>query len=134
MEIADDDFEFKEPDQEDENINKPTIIGKDNANFKKFDVKEIYKHINDKEDEPLLTQESITKFEITRCIGVRAQQINSGAPPLTNFEGSPIDIATRELKDGKLPFIIMRTLPNGETEYIPLRRLIISPFLMQCVE
>lgn len=60
----------------------------------------------------------LTQFEIPRAIGVRAQQLACGAPPLVDPGDltSTIDIAKKELKEGKLPLIIRRYLPDGTYE------------------
>ena len=60
----------------------------------------------------------LTKYEKARIIGKRAMQISKGSPPLVevgNLE-NPIDIALKELKERKIPFIIRRPLPNGSYE------------------
>jgi DNA-directed RNA polymerase I, II, and III subunit RPABC2 len=60
----------------------------------------------------------LTKYEKARVIGKRAMQISKGSPPLVevgNLE-NPIDIALKELKERKIPFIIRRPLPNGSYE------------------
>jgi len=60
----------------------------------------------------------LTRFEKARIIGKRAMQISKGAPPLVevgNLE-NPVDIALKELKERKMPFIIRRMLPNGTIE------------------
>lgn len=60
----------------------------------------------------------LTRFEKARIIGKRAMQISKGAPPLVevgNLE-NPVDIALKELKERKIPYIIRRSLPNGIIE------------------
>lgn len=58
----------------------------------------------------------LTKFEKTRVLGQRAEQISCGAPPLVDIKGitDPLEIAQKELKEGKIPIKIIRTYPNGE--------------------
>lgn len=61
---------------------------------------------------------NLTRFERARIIGKRAMQISKGAPPLVevgNLE-NPVDIALKELKERKIPYIIRRPLPNGMFE------------------
>ena len=59
----------------------------------------------------------LTRFERARIIGLRALQLNLGAPPLIPLgEGEywdSLEIATRELKSGSLPLTLRRTLPDG---------------------
>ena len=60
----------------------------------------------------------LSKYERTRVVGERAIQISMGAPPLVevgNLE-NPVDIAEKELREKKVPYIIKRVLPNGLIE------------------
>ena len=60
----------------------------------------------------------LSKNERTRVVGERAIQISMGAPPLVevgNLE-NPVDIAEKELREKKIPYIIKRVLPNGLIE------------------
>lgn len=62
----------------------------------------------------------ITKYEYTRIIGIRASQIEKGAPLFIEVPDTMIDsylIAKEELHQKKLPFIIKRPIPNGSIEY-----------------
>ncbi len=61
----------------------------------------------------------LTKFEKARIIGVRMQQLASGAKPCVDIRGlkSIEEIAYAELEQRALPFIVKRPLPNGVTEY-----------------
>jgi DNA-directed RNA polymerase subunit K/omega len=59
-------------------------------------------------------------------LGLRITQLNEGAKPLTEINHHIIDnhiIAEKELVEKKLPFIIMRPLPNGKKEYWKLQDL-----------
>jgi len=73
---------------------------------------------------PRITLPYFTKYEYTALIGTRAQQIAEGAKPLVSLEGiltsSPRfvwDVAEKEVNEKKLPFIIHRRFPNGNSEY-----------------
>jgi DNA-directed RNA polymerase I, II, and III subunit RPABC2 len=62
----------------------------------------------------------LSKFEKTRVLGLRAKQINEGAKPFvemnqTNYDGYVV--ASQELIEKKIPFIIRRPLPSGASEY-----------------
>jgi DNA-directed RNA polymerase subunit K/omega len=60
----------------------------------------------------------LSKYERTRIVGERAIQISMGAHPLVevgNLE-NPVDIAEKELREKKIPYIIKRVLPNGLIE------------------
>lgn len=62
----------------------------------------------------------LTKYEKAKIIGIRAQQINSGAEPFIPVDSNMIDgltIAHEELMKHKIPFIIRRPMPNGASEY-----------------
>ena len=62
----------------------------------------------------------VTRYEKARVIGERAKQINSGAKPFIEIDQSMIDgylIALKEFESKKIPFIIRRPLPNGNSEY-----------------
>jgi DNA-directed RNA polymerase subunit K/omega len=62
----------------------------------------------------------LTKYEMTRVIGQRAKQLDSGAKPFVKVPLNVIDgyhIAVLELEQKKLPFIIKRPYPNGGVEY-----------------
>ena len=62
----------------------------------------------------------LTKYEKARILGVRAKQLNNGAMPFVKLNEDVIDsflIAEKELNERKLPFIIQRPMPNGNSEY-----------------
>lgn len=64
----------------------------------------------------------LTKYEIVRILGTRATQIAKGAPPMIDITGmdDALTIAEHELEQRIIPFIIIRTLPNGKKLEIPL--------------
>jgi DNA-directed RNA polymerases I, II, and III subunit RPABC2 len=69
----------------------------------------------------------LTRFEKARIVGARSLQIAMGAPPFIPTEGGyvgPIDVATEELEQDALPISIRRSLPNGDTQDIPITALI----------
>lgn len=62
----------------------------------------------------------LTKYEMTRVIGQRAKQLDSGAKAFVKVPMNVISgyhIALLELEKKKLPFIIKRPFPNGGVEY-----------------
>jgi DNA-directed RNA polymerase I, II, and III subunit RPABC2 len=70
----------------------------------------------------------MTTYEKVKIVGLRAEQLRRGAPPLVEFNEKNFDaikVATDELMQRKLPFMIGRTLPNGEKEYWRLDDMII---------
>merc|ERR1719401_3065400 len=73
------------------------------------------------------TSKFMTKYEKARLLGTRAEQISRNAPIMVDPEGetSPLEIATKELKEKKIPFVIRRYLPDGTFEDWPVTELII---------
>ena len=69
------------------------------------------------------TSPYLTKYEKTRVLGERANQIINGSSPfITDDIMNPYEIALRELQQKKIPFIIRR--PYGNTvEYWKLQDL-----------
>ncbi len=61
----------------------------------------------------------LTKYERARIIGVRMQQLASGAKPCvdTTHLRSIEEVAYEELNKRVLPFMVKRGLPNGTYEY-----------------
>ena len=62
----------------------------------------------------------LTRYELTRVLGMRAQQLDHGAQPLVSVPPDVLDgytIAEAELAQKKIPFIIRRPLPGGESEF-----------------
>lgn len=60
----------------------------------------------------------MTKYERARILGTRALQISMNAPVLVDLEGEtdPLEIATKELLQRKIPLVIRRYLPDGTYE------------------
>ena len=87
---------------------------------------ESYNFISKKLSMPKTTRPKLTKYEETRAIGYRAEQIACGMNVFVEVESndSPIVIATKELKQKKLPYIIKRPLPDGTNEYWKINDLI----------
>ena len=69
----------------------------------------------------------LTKYEKTRVIGTRAEQIERGAPPFIKDLDENIihgrTIAIQEFEKKLIPFIIARPLPNQGVEYWKLQDL-----------
>lgn len=74
----------------------------------------------------ILTTKQLTKYEKTKILGIRAQQLSCGMPALIKVPKSVRDvrkIALLELEAKKIPFIIKRQLPNNAYEYIKVEDL-----------
>lgn len=106
-EFEDDNFEDDEPENE--------IIENDQTEQNIISYDEIINKNNNKKKK---TVPFLNKFEKARLLGVRIQQLSSGAQPKisTNGLNSIIEIVEEELKQRKIPLIIKRNLPNGESE------------------
>ena len=68
----------------------------------------------------------LTKYEKTKILGIRLKQLNNGSQPVINISENIIDnniIALQELENKKLPFIIVRPIPNKTFEYWKLKDL-----------
>lgn len=76
------------------------------------------------QDKPRITDPYYSKYEYTTLLSLRAQQLADGATPFVSIQEFNRDdprlvwkIAEREILEKKLPLIIRRRLPNGESEY-----------------
>lgn len=75
------------------------------------------------------TMNILTKYERTKIIGMRMEQLARSAPanvaidPHKPFD--PYAIAMQELHSRKLPFMVCRTLPSGDKEYWKLEDMMI---------
>ena len=74
-----------------------------------------------------ITTRYLTKYEKARVLGTRALQLSMNAPPMVEVEGEtdPLEIAYKELREKKIPFIIRRYLPDTSFEDWKLEELII---------
>ena len=71
----------------------------------------------------------LTRYEKARIVGARALQLSFGAPLLIDKPADiidPIKLALLELKAGILPLTIKRDNPNGESQDIPINKLILK--------
>lgn len=75
------------------------------------------------------TKNILSKYERVKIIGLRSEQLQRGADAYVEVDTSkpfnPSEIAIEELRQRKLPFMIKRTLPNGNDEYWRLDDMII---------
>jgi DNA-directed RNA polymerase I, II, and III subunit RPABC2 len=73
---------------------------------------------------PNPTLSFLTRFEITSVLGLRTQQLNTGAEPFIETDlTDSYQIAKKELELAKLPFIIRRPLPNGSFVHVRVSEL-----------
>ena len=69
----------------------------------------------------------LNKYEMTRIIGFRANQLSQGAQPFINVPDHVSDvreIARLELAANRLPLILKRPIPDGSYEYWRLQDLL----------
>jgi len=78
------------------------------------------------EPEQRKTKKKLFHYEFVKILSTRAKQLSLGAKPLIkNVSGlDPREIAKLEIKNGILPYIIERTLPNGAKERWKINELI----------
>lgn len=72
------------------------------------------------------TNPILTKYEMTKILGQRTKQLNSGCKPYIDVPNNIIDsylIAQMELKAKKIPVIIRRPISNQKSEYWKLEDL-----------
>tara|TARA_Y100000389_G_scaffold47815_1_gene42992 strand:- start:141 stop:812 length:672 start_codon:yes stop_codon:yes gene_type:complete len=68
----------------------------------------------------------LTKFELTKVLGLRVKQLNTNSKPYIKINENVNDnyiIANLELRQHMIPFIIKRPLPNNTFEYWKLSDL-----------
>jgi len=90
-----------------------------------IDSDEFYKNY-EKNKKNFKTSPVLSKYEKTRIISERVQQLsNGGTPFISNPESYPTvyDIALQELNMKKLPFIIKRTISGNNYELWKLEDL-----------
>ncbi len=81
-------------------------------------------------EEEIIGPKRLTKYERTRIIALRAQQIAAGSPlflkdeEIPEGEVDPVKLAELELKLKRLPFLIERKKATGETQFISVNELI----------
>ena len=81
-------------------------------------------------DKKKISKPIMTKYEFNQIISLRANQIALGAQPFVDISNINIKsnmelrkVSLRELREGKLPYIIKRPLPNNKFEYYRIKDL-----------
>ncbi len=91
-------------------------------------LSQIIKLIEDLKSKKVPYPPRLTKYEIARIVAARAKQLANGARPLIDTSKldskDPVIIALQELKEGKLPIIVIRTLPNGKKVEVSVKELL----------
>lgn len=114
-------FDENFSDESDEEYEEPET----NISSDEIDINEFYKTY-DESKKNFKTSPILTKYEKTRIISERVQQLsNGGTPFISNPESysTVYDIALQELNMKKLPFIIKRTISGNNYELWKLEDL-----------
>lgn len=81
-------------------------------------------------DKAKISKPIMTKYEFDQVISIRSTQLAMGSIAFIDITGLEIKsnmelrkIALAELKEGKLPFIIKRPLPNNKSECYRIKDL-----------
>lgn len=87
------------------------------------------------------TRPVLTKYELTKVIAARVQQLADGSPstlpadhPIGPSTGKLMDVVVAELEEGKLPMMIPRELPDGSKEIWRLDQLRLPRSFMRHVK
>ena len=76
-----------------------------------------------------MTKPIMTKYEFDSIIALRTMHLSNMAIPFVTLpEGFKIEsnmdlrkVALMELREGKLPYLIKRTMPNKKIEYLKIK-------------
>jgi DNA-directed RNA polymerase subunit K/omega len=94
--------------------NHPECLGQNINEVKKL-TNVIRDNNNNIVDEFHKTLPILTKYEKTKILGLRVKQLNSNSKPYIKVDDNILDnyiIATMELKEKKIPFIVQRPIQN----------------------
>lgn len=71
-----------------------------------------------------MTGIKLTKYETARIIGSRANLLGRGSPPMIDIGKmiNIIEIATAEFEQNRIPFVLVREMPNGTKQKIVIGR------------
>jgi len=127
IELSDEESNAEEETDLIENYIEKDIFQNYHPQIKQINNQELQKMIKVKRnDDGIINDENhktlpiLTRYEKAKIIGLRAKQINSGSELFIKAPANIIDgitLATMELQQKKIPFIIRRPFPNGKNEY-----------------
>lgn len=68
----------------------------------------------------------MTRYELVKVVSLRVEQLSTGCRPTIRVDNSdsPLDIAIKELEEGRLPMMLDRFLPDGTRESVHLSTLL----------
>ena len=135
LHILDDDENPEEDEEDDENLDdieddENTINISENHKFEIVSKDKTYERLQSRKKE---TSPLMNRFEITKLIGIRAQQLACGMQPCVSFDPDITNtefIAIQELLQKKMPLIVRRYLPNGVYEDWRVNELIIPDSIL----
>ena len=90
--------------------------------YKATHIEDVSKTTESLDKKDKISKPIMTIYEFDKIIGLRTQQLSSGATPFIKNIGNVTtnmelrQIALKELTEGRLPFIIQRELPNKKKE------------------
>ncbi len=113
-----DPFEDRDPDLEDDEVDLDDEEIDDEYVPAETQVI-VTEHINRVADNERTTYNKLTKYEETRLITSRAEQLARGAAPLVDIGDlvDVIEIAKKELKERKIPFTVRRPLHDKDKQF-----------------
>lgn len=116
--MADEDYDINDYDIDDDDENIIDYEDNDDKNDENNEFLGYDEVIDKNKKNKKKTVPFLNKFEKARLLGVRIQQLSAGAEPKISTEGFETiqDIVEEELRLRKIPLIIKRNLPNGESE------------------
>jgi DNA-directed RNA polymerase subunit K/omega len=98
--------------------------------YKKLNIEDVGKTMENIQKQSYISKPLMTKYEFDKIIGLRTVQLSNGATPFIKIDGlktkSNMDLrqtAIKELEQGRLPYIIERTLSNNKKEYVRIKDL-----------
>ena len=108
--------------------NAPTVAAHATQGAAKVVVNDYNDIFSDYDPSRNTTRNVLNRYEKASVLSLRMEQLVRGAPPCVDAEGLGLktmqDIAVKELELRRLPFIIVRTLPNDDKEYWKLQDMI----------
>ena len=122
----DEEYENKENNEEEE-IDE--IINEEECIYEEIDIQNKTKKSKRINDDDRITINRLTKYEKTKIICARSQQIENGSKIMLKYNGDinkllSIEIAELELQNKVIPILIKRFLPNGDYEIWKISELL----------
>ena len=86
----------------------------------------VYENYNVKNN---ITSNKMTKYEYTKILGLRAQQITMGSNPLITITPdmkNAVEVAEQELRQRKTPYIVARKINSKKTDFWKIEDMVID--------